>query len=97
MRKEDIIKFLMIYHNDYSPKFKNQLLRKHKEELEKEFNNLDLEKLKKRFLDEKVYKVYSDLVFRGETAKDFEIKNEFILIETFGEESMYYKMKLRSF
>jgi len=82
MRKEDIIKFLMIYHNDYSTKFKNQLLRKHKDGLEEEFNKLNFEKLKKRFLDEKVYKVYSDLVFRGETDEDIERKNEFILIET---------------
>jgi len=66
MRKEDLVKILMVYHNDYSNEFRKKLNKKKKAELEDEFNKMDEEKfINNLIINEEVLKVYQDLVFRG--------------------------------
>jgi len=65
MRKEDIVKLLMIYNNDFSTKFKNSLNKKKKIELEKELQNIDKEILKKNlFKNEEITRVYQNAILK---------------------------------
>ena len=85
MRKEDIIKVLMIYNNNFTTKFQNSLRKLHKEELEKELNNINKEVFLSRF-DEQAKEVYRDLMYarflRDEFKKLDLSENIYSLIET---------------
>jgi len=89
MRKEDLVKFLLIYNNDFSSKYVNSLKKMKKEEIEKEFQKIDLEKLKEIF-SKKEMRIYSDLVFLGHTDKKMILKKEFSLIEKYSWDDKYH-------
>jgi hypothetical protein len=87
MRKNDIIKILCIYNNDFSAKFKNKLRTKSKNKLEEELSKIDKEVLKQNlFKNEEIIKVYQLGVLKRNIPLEFneiikKYKNEFSLLE----------------
>ncbi|GAB6045580.1 hypothetical protein JCM11957_11780 [Caminibacter profundus] len=79
MRKEDLVKILMVYNNNFSSKFKNSLYRKKKEELEEEFKKIDKNILEKNlFKNGDIIRVYQNAILKEKiTEEDKEIIDKY--------------------